>query len=47
MGADIVNLTCTSPKVVQAESSVVRPNATIVGTPEYLRSSGGNGTLKI
>jgi hypothetical protein len=46
-GADIVNLTCTCPKVVQAGSSVVCPNATIVRTPEYLRSSNGNGTLKI
>ena len=47
MRADIVNLTCTSPKVVQAGSSVVCTNATIVGTPGYLRLSGCNGTLKI
>jgi predicted secreted hydrolase len=45
-GTDTVNLALTSPKIVQAGSSVIRTNATIVGTPEYLRLSG-NGTLNV
>jgi predicted secreted hydrolase len=45
-GTDTVNLALTNPKIVQAGSSVVCINATIVGTPEYLRLSG-NGTLNV
>ena len=45
-GTDTVNLALTNPKIVQAGRSVVRTDATIVGTPEYLRLSG-NGTLNV
>ena len=45
-GTDTVSLTLSEPKLLVVRDPAMVTNATIVGTPEYMRLSG-NGTLNV